>query len=246
MADTALTVITNSLQELGVYSPGEAISDADAETVLDVLNQLLDAWSIQTLSCFAVLEQSFALTVGKAAYTIGTSGGADVAQTRPVRVMEGPGTAYIQDANKQNYPVDVVTIDKWNMIGLRTATSNVPSTLFYDPEFPLGIINLFPVPNAGGYTLFFDSFLQLTQLSALSTAFSFPPGYKAAIQSNLCVWAGPFFKGAVVSADIKMRARQTLRWLKRANKRTPIGIFDTYIISRANPTYNIYTDNRGV
>ena len=246
MADTALTVVTNALQEIGAYSPGEPILDADAQTALDVLNQMLDAWSLQSLACFAVLEQSFALTVAKAAYTIGTSGGADVNKTRPIRVIEGPGAAYVQDANKQNYPVEVVTIDKWNLIGLRTSTSNVPSTLFYDPQFPLGTINLFPVPNAGGHTLFFDSFLQLTQLAALATTFSFPPGYKAAIQSNLAVWSGPFFKNALVSEDVKRRARQTFRWLKRANKRTPIGIFDTYIISRASPTYNVYTDSRGV
>lgn len=244
MADTVRDIVTLSLTELGVYSPGDSIDDSDAETGLDVLNQLLDHWSTMSLACFAVLEQSFVLQVGKASYTIGTSGGADLNVTRPVRLIEGSGAAYLQDANKNNYPVDVVTRDKWNLIGLRTATSDVPDTIFYDPQFPLGVINVFPQPLVAN-TMFFDSFQQLGSLADLNAAFSFPPGYKAAIQSNLSVWLGPWFKNAVVSTDVKMRASKTLKAIKRANRRTPIGVYDNYIVSRAQPTYNIFTDSRG-
>ena len=114
--------------------------------------------------------------------------------------------------------------------------------IFYDPQFPLGIVNVLGVPNSAGYTLFFDSYLQLTQFATLDTAFSLPPGYKAFIQSNIAVWMGPFFKNAVVSADVKMRAKETKRVVKRMNKRTAIAQFDNYLVSRPSGTYNIFTD----
>jgi hypothetical protein len=42
--------------------------------------------------------------------------------------------------------MEVVPRDKWNQIGNRssTITSQIPSVLFYDPQFPLGVINVFP------------------------------------------------------------------------------------------------------
>lgn len=245
MSDTALSIITTSLQEIGAYSPGDTIDDSDAELALDLLNQMLEYWSTESLSCFAILEQNFPLVVAKQQYTIGTTGTPDVTATRPVRLIQGPGAAYAKDAGGQRYEVEVMERDRWNLIGFLGATSNVPSTIFYDPQFPLGVLNVFPIPNAAGMTLYFDSFQQLTALANLATAFSFPPGYKPTVQSNLSVWLGPFFKNATVSADVKRRARITLMALKRANRRTPIGQLDSAVISRAQPTYNIFTDSRG-
>jgi hypothetical protein len=93
--------------------------------------------------------------------------------------------------------------------------------------------------------MFFDSFLQLGSLASLATAFSFPPGYKAAFQSNLAVWIAPFFKNADVPARIARLAERTFKAIKRTNRRTPQAVLDTYLISRPQPTYNVFTDSRG-
>ena len=239
---TVRDVVQSSLEEIGAYAPGETVTDADAERALDQLNKMLDLWSNESLACYAILEQTVTLTIGVASYTIGSGGAINL--TRPLRILEGPGAAYIKDTNNNRYAVDVVPRDVWNQIGLLTATSNIPHTLFYDPQFPLGVINIFPVP-LSAFGLYWDSYQQLARLATLDTAISFPPGYETAIQDNLAVRCGPFFKNAVVSTDAEQLAIQAKRSIKPANRRTNIAVYDKEIVSRASPTYNIFRDKSG-
>jgi hypothetical protein len=240
---SAAAIIDSALEMIGAYAPGEPRSSADTTRALDQLNKMLDTWSNESLMAFTILEQSFALQAGKTAYTIGTSGGADVALTRPLRVIEGPGAAYLQDAGANNYAVRVVPRDMWNQIGNRGATtvSNVPDTMFYDPQFPLGVVNVWPAPTST-YRLYFDSYQQLGNLSNLTSNIVLPPGYEAAIQANLAVWLGPFFKSAAVPDDVKALARETKKIVKRTNRRTNLAQFDPMTSSRG--TYDIYTDSQ--
>lgn len=231
------------VEEIGVYGPGKAVSDADAERVVDQLKKMLDYWSTMTLSCFAILEQSKILVPGTRSYTIGAGG--DINATRPLRIIDGPGAAYLLDSNNVRYPVNVVTQAEWNQISQLTNTSQIPSVLFYDPQYPLGIINVYPTPLIN-YTMYWDSYLQLNAGATLTldSSISFPPGYEGGIQHNLAVWCGPFFKNALVSQDVKDLAFHTLKAIKRTNKRSNQAQFDREIVSRATPTFNIYRDNR--
>ena len=239
---TAGSLILSAYQMIGYYSPNETMSAADSSLGLDQLNKLLDSWSNETLTCYTITEQSTPLTIGKTSYTIGTSGTPDINATRPIRIIEGPGVAYIQDSNLNNYPVDVVTRDRWNQIANRgsTITSNIPNMLFYDPKFPLGVINIWPSPNLT-YTLFFDSYLQLGQLSSLTTSLSLPPGYELALQSSLAILLAPFVKNAMVSQDIKDIARVSKANIKRSNKRSTTANFDSEITASGKASYNIYS-----
>ncbi|MDE2439731.1 MAG: hypothetical protein KGP14_01810 [Betaproteobacteria bacterium] len=238
---TARDLIQASLEQLGVYSSGETVSDADIERGLWVLNGMLDAWSIESLMCFAILEQSGALVPGKTAYTIGTGGNFNM--SRPQDIIEGYGAAYLQDALGNNFPVNVVQKDQWNGIGNRTTTSNIPDTLFYDSQMPLGIINIFPTPLLN-YTLFWDSYTPLTQFANLSTVMNFPPGYQDAIQFNLTVRMKPYFNGAQLDPDIKELARETKGNIKRANIKPVEAVYANEIVAKGAGSYNIYRDNR--
>ena len=59
---TAQDIITDSLNILGVYAAGETISDADLEQAFTRLNDMLDSWSNESLTCFAILELSSRVT----------------------------------------------------------------------------------------------------------------------------------------------------------------------------------------
>lgn len=241
---TALDLITDSLQLLQVYAPGEIISDADAERMLDCLNSMLDNWSNLTLACFSILEQSLVLVGGQQQYTVGPGG--YVNGPRPLKILDGPGTAYVQDFNGNNYDVTVVARDQWNLYGNRSEliTSDFPDTLFYDPQFPLGIINLMPVPTIN-YTLFFDSYSQLAELSDLNTALSLPPGYKRAIVTNLAVSAKPYFKTTQIDPLVVQEAMRTFGDIKRTNMRPNVAIMEPELVSKAQISYNPYTDKIG-
>lgn len=242
MATSALVLLQAILEKLRVYSAGQPINAADSARGLEQLNRMLDRWSNQSLTCFANVEQPIPLVALKGQYTIGTSGGADVNLTRPLAIKTGYGGAYLVDSNQYRYPVEVVEQDRWNQIGTLTINAQIPSAIFYDPQFPLGIVNVYPLPLLA-YTLYIDSRLPFTQFASLTSSVTLPPGYEAAIENNGCVELKPFFKGAQLDPDIKELARESLADIKRTNMRDIVAQFDDAIVSHAAPTYNIYNDN---
>jgi hypothetical protein len=207
---------------------------------------MLDSWANETLICFALLEQSFVIQPNKSVYTIGTTGGADLPILRPIRINEGPGAAYFQDSNLNNYFCDVVTRVAWNQIGSRSIGANIPSQLFYDPQFPLGVFNLFPIPNGGlQLTCFFDSYQPISQFTGLTQAVTFPPGYSLAIKKNFALFAAPYFKpdGWTPSPELKQQAMDAKAAIKRSNTRNNTIVYDPELSSRASATYNVYRDS---
>lgn len=243
---SALDIIKDSLCLLQVYAPSETLTDPDAQQGLNTLNDMLDDWSNQSLATYAILEQSAPLVPGQQSYTIGLVGTPDFNMTRPLKILDGPGTAYVQDPNGNNYPMSVVPRDKWNMYGNRSEliTSNYPDTMFYDPQYPLGVINVLPVPTIA-YMMFWDSYLQLADLPALTTAFSLPPGYKRAVITNLAVCLKPYFKSAQIDPLIILEAKERLGNVKRTNGRPNVAIMDPELVSRSQISYNPYTDRQG-
>jgi hypothetical protein len=239
---SALTIITQALRKMGVYAPSETITDSDAQQGLESLNDMLDGWSNDSLSCFAVLEQSFNLLPGVSSYTIGPGG--DVDKVRPLKIMFGTGTAYLLDMNNDKYPVEVITRDKFNLVSQPNVNSDLPSFIFYDPQFPLGIINVYPAPNIG-YPLFFDSYQQLGAFTSLSTLLSLPPGYKKALQDNLVIDLWPFFKAdaAQIPGNLERDAARSLMKVKRTNIRPSSSVYDPEIIAKARGSFNIFTNN---
>lgn len=237
----ALDIITDALQRLGVYDPSQPLNSEDVALGLSVLNDLLDSLSTENLICYANLEQSFALTVGVAQYQIGGGSGPASGLVRPLDIPPGRGSAYIQDANQNNFPVDIVTQDQWNMIGLRTITSNIPDTIFYDPQYPVGIINVFPIPNIS-YTLVFDCKLLLADLANMNSSVVLPPGYNRFLKTNLAVELHPYYSDQQLNPLILAAAMESKGNIKRSNLKEVVADYDPEIVSRGTPTYNIYRD----
>lgn len=243
MASTAGQLIQSALERIGAYAPGQSMNAADSARGLDQLNKLLDSLSNESLNCFAISEVSFIMTPGKTSYTIGTTGTPDISSVRPLRLREGDGSAYAQDSNGNNYPMTVVPQSRWNVIGNRTSLtqSNIPSILFYDPQFPLGVINIWPSPTIG-YRVYFDSLLQLADMSVLTQVFSLPPGYELMLETNLSEQLWPFFKNTPVSPDIRRSAMISKRNVKRTNQRNDQMGIDSMLVSNIGG-YNVYTDS---
>ena len=203
----------------------------------------MDSWSNERLMSYEIAETSFPLQVGVNQYTIGTGG--TINTTRPDDILQ----AYVQDTGNNNYGLRIVPRDKWNQIGNRgsTITSQIPNTLFYDPQYPLGVINIFPYPLVA-YTVFLDMSLQQSQFSGLTTALSLPPGYEMAIVLNLAVNLSnvsgiPVPPPSPGGKSLFMRADEAKGNIKRTNLPEIIADYDNAIVSHANATYNIYSDS---
>lgn len=245
MTTTAAGIIANAFQRIQVYAPGEDLRAADQAVGLSSLNEMLDSWSNMNLACFAILEQSAPLVVGQASYLIGI-GAPDFNMVRPISILTDPGTAYVQDPNGNNYNMEVVPRDKWNLYSNRSSiiTSNFPNILFYDPQMPFGVINITPYPNIA-YTMFWDSMAQLGDLSTLSVPLNFPPGYELAIATNLALLLAPYYPDAAVGPLLVKQAAESLGTIKRANIRENYALYDQEIVARGSLQYNPYSDSVG-
>jgi hypothetical protein len=205
---------------------------------------MLDSWSTENMTCFATLEQQITLRPGVAQYTIGPGGTIDTSTTgqRPIKLIGGPGSAYVQDNNGNNYPVSVVDRAQWNQIGNRIVTnSNFPDTLFYDPQFPTAFVNVFPVPNQA-YVMYFDSYSQLLRFPSIDMDINLPPGYAKALQHNLAIELGPIYPTATLAKTTSDLARVAKANIKRANGDVMLASFDPELTPNAPGSYNIYLD----
>jgi hypothetical protein len=238
---TARYFIQDALEILQLYAPGEDASGADMARGLSVLNAMIDSWSNESLTCYAWKTNSFLLQPGIGQYTIGPGG--VINDIRPLRVSDDAGSAYLLDVNNNRYPMDVLDQMAWNLRVTAVINSNLPDTLLYDPQYPLGIINIWPTPNRA-YTCFFSSYLQLTEFAALDTPVTFPPGYNRPISTNLALSLKPYFRTAQIDPLVVEEARQTKGNIKRTNMRAQRAVYDPELIARGSSTYNIYT-NRG-
>lgn len=241
---TLAQVLTRAGQALKYIGRGETMAAADATDAMNAFNDMLDSWSTENLLSYVVLERSFTLQVNKASYTIGTSGTPDVNATRPFDIIQ----AYVQDSGNNNYLMDIKTRDWWNQIGNRgsTITSQIPDTLFYDPQYPNGVINIFPTPLIA-YTLFYDSTQDQVDPSTLTTTISMPSGYIRAYILNtaleMMAYGFPCLLDEKELANLKETAKEAKGNIKRMNIKDVIAQYDGSIVSRSYASYNIYRDN---
>ena len=237
---TAADIVQDALELLGIYSPGETATAPDLARGFSTLNAMLDSWSNEALSTFAYLTQQFTLSPGQSVYTIGPGGNIDA--PRPLRLSDAAGSAYLLDQNANRYPLDVVDQQTWNLRTTSAVSSNLPDTLFYDPQMPLGLINIWPIPNIG-YTAYFMAFAQLTFFASLIAPMVLPPGYYWALATNLAVVLKPYFKDAMLDPVLIAQAMESKGNVKRTNLRRAVAVYDPELIARGRSTYNIYRDS---
>lgn len=237
---TASDIITRAARSLGYLGRTEVLSAADANDGLIAFNSMLDSWSNEFLMSYISLERSFTLQINKQSYTMGTGG--DVVITRPLDIVR----AFIRDSNNLDYPLRPVNRAYWNDIGDKGITSQIPDTYFYDPQYPLGVFNIFPKPLLA-YTIFFDSTQDQVDFSSLTTALSMPIGYELAYVTNLALQmmsAGfPCLLDEKGMQVLVANAQASKANVKRTNMKEVVADMDPAIVSRSNATYNIYSDN---
>jgi hypothetical protein len=237
VSTAAIDLITTALQEIGAYGAGDgAISASDSALCLRRLNAMMDSWSNETQACFCNLEQSVALVPGQMVYEIGP-GAPDINGVRPIKIDQ----AYITDSTGNIFTLKCMSQFEWNQIGQRNVTSDVANVLFYDPQMPIGLINLYGIPADIGYTLTVDSYAQLQEFPSLTTQLNLPPGYELAISLNLALEIADSF-GMTPSANLERRAAKAIGNVKRANKKLVRTSYDPEIVSQSSGSYNIWRD----
>lgn len=208
MATVIQDLIKGSLRLIGAVDPGQNMEAQDAADGLEALNQLLDALALEKLAMVGLEQKSIAAT-GAQSYTVGPSG--DISMTkRPVRLENA---TWRDVPGKLDIPATLITEDDWLAIPVKGVAGAPMAAVFYDPQFPLGVLNVYPQPTSG--TLLFSFWTQISQVS-LNTAISFPQGMERFLRYALAVELAPEF-GKPVDAWLVEQAREAKAKIKQAN-----------------------------
>ena len=174
---TAKELIPATLKLIGVVGVGVKPSAPLLFDTLAAMNSMLDSWSSAPQSIFFATREEFTLAASKVSYTIGSGG--DLDTTRPQQVMD----SYIT-INETDFIVKRRGRDQYDRVTTKT-TEGRPSNFYYEPEFPLGVLKFYPVPDENhSFTL-----ISLKPFSTyeINDVMTLPPGYERAIKYNLAL-----------------------------------------------------------
>lgn len=211
---SASDIITDALQKLGVYAPGEQLSDADLSRGFITLNDMIDQWSNEFVFIYTLTPLALSLLVGANAYTIGGQGQSITSQ-RPSRIVYGPGEASVVISGTTT-PVNVVSALEWQAIQSINAGDGTPDTLWYDPQYPVGVLNVAPNPTAVGVLTFY-TFVPFTAFADTSTKYDLAQGTDDALKTNLAVSLKPYFSSATVDPVVVSRAETSKYFIRISN-----------------------------
>ena len=221
MAIIASDLIASSLRLLGAIAAGETPTADEANDALQTLNELLDTWALSNLMVYRNENDAVALVPGQQSYTIGPGGTFNLA--RPVSI----GQAFVTYQGVDFMLRPILTTDEWNRIALKGQQQPIPTHLYYVATYPLGVVNLWPVPSQA-LTLTLSLNMQFSQLTSVTQSLSYPPGYQKLLRYALAVELAPEYGIAPPPAVIATLA-QTTAEVKQANRQQPVMRFDEAI-----------------
>jgi hypothetical protein len=213
---TALDLIKLAQKMAGMLAVGQTPLAEDSNDALLLLNSMLASWT-QNRWLVYHLNDVFVPATGAISYTVGPAGDFNI--VRPdriesiyVRLQRGVGTSI-------DYPLQQIeTYEEYADIGYKSLRS-FPSIAFYDSDFPLGKLYIWPIPNPQ-----FDIHMLVKEILphdlALTDQIMLPPEYHEAILYNLCGRICLLYQLQVEPGVVAL-ARAALNTIKVANHRVP-------------------------
>ncbi len=236
---TPVDLINLALKQVGVLGVGQTASAEDINDAFRMLNMLLAQWSVKRNVVHQISDLSV-LSTGAQSYTVGPGGNFNA--PRPAKIL----SAYYRQlsvpgglANAVDTPVDLLqSMSDYSRIATK-AISSLPSMAYYDPQYPLGILRMWPVPVAG-YELHILALMPLDKFVTPFDDINLPPEYEEALMYNLAGRLYPMY-GMAPSQVIVGLAAASLQTLRMAN--IQIGKLRMPGALVGGDRYNVYTDS---
>ncbi len=202
---TVRDLLTRSLRIATVLGGADQISADDAADALLSLNQMLDAWQAERLYAYTIDTQTLALTAGVTSYTIGPAGNINLA-LRPPKIE----WAFTRDSQNFDRALQMVPREVYQSIALKSLGNTFPTLLFYEPQFPVGQLYLWPAPPAS-LTLYLGTWEVLTEYADLNATVALPPGFEDAIVYSMAERMAPEYGEPADPAVQRMAAMARAR-----------------------------------
>jgi len=296
----AIDIISRALKDIGALEAGETPTPESAQDAFDMLQDMLDQWSNESMMVFYKNEIIFPLISGQTQYTIGPggqigaiftgsisgniltitsiqSGGISIGMTlsgsgitngtKIQQMLTGAGgnineagtyllnisysapissetinayyyrplainSCFVRINTYSNgqpitnggldYPVSVLNIEQYEMIGLKTLNGPWPKALYYEPTETLGNLYVWPNPSQGEMHIFVDQLFQ--QFTSINDNIALPQGYTMAMRWCLAERLMPMYgKASQTQIGMIMKyAAQAKATVKRTNMKPPM------------------------
>ena len=115
-------------------------------------------------------------------------------------------------------PLTMLTESAWAAIAIKDLTATRPTSWYYNPTFPSGALNLWPIPTQSNLRGVIYVPTQLSTFASLSDTVSLPPGYERMFVKNLALELLPSY-GRQPSPALVQQASESKATVKRANRR---------------------------
>ena len=121
-----------------------------------------------------------------------------------------------------DYPVAVLNLEEYEMIGLKTLSGPWPKALYYQPSEVLGNVYVWPNPSQGEMHIFANTLFQ--SYNSLYDQILLPQGYTNALRWCLAERLMPMYGKAsqIQIAMIQQYAAQAKATVKRTNMKPPM------------------------
>jgi hypothetical protein len=184
--DNCLQLLTNALIDAGVVGIDEAIEQPILNRALTQVNWLLAQWARKRWLVYRIQDYSVVAT-GANSYTVGNGQNINI-NPRPDR-LEYAFLRFLNSPPGNNLNVDIpLDIIQSHEDYSRITVKNIgtlPWRIFYDPEWPVGILLPWPVPQSGLYEIHVGFKVVLPRFQSLQQQINFPPEYESAL--NWCL-----------------------------------------------------------
>lgn len=210
IAGTTLTVTAIAS---GALSVGQTISGVAAGTTITGMGTGRGGNTIDALGTY---QLSVSQTVA--------SGTLTSYAVRPLRINSAFTRIVTAASGTLDYPMAVMNIENFELIGQKTLSGPWPRALYYQPTMPLGMLNYWPDPTSGEVHLFCDTVL--SRFQTINDTITLPPGYESAMRWGLAEFLMPAYPVAAgqsgeIRALVPAYAAQGRGMLKRTNMQPP-------------------------
>lgn len=231
-----------SLTDLGVCGVGRTPSAYQMARSFTKFSVMLDTFIAVRLMIARLKRSVYNVTIGADTYTIGTGGTWNGFRPEDIERM---GFIYASSSPSQELPIHVDTDEEWADTSVKALTGTIPTNAWYDRDYPLGIIHLWPVPQQTGQVAIYVP-TPITSPVTIDDDLSVPPGYLSMYNTNLNLAIAPMFRRPI-DEDMRRAANNSLKIVATANTKASRLVIPEAAKSGRFRTgrYNIITDTYG-
>lgn len=235
---TPAEMIALALVDAGIYGQSQTASAEDTNNAFRRLNWMISQFARKRWLVYHLIDVAFT-TTGAESYTVGSGGNFNT--PRPDKIESAFARQLLPGSpNQIDYPLEILqSREDYNRIRMKTLGS-WPSLVFYDSDYPLGHLYVWPVPAASQFSIHISLKQPLSQFATLTQDIDLPPEYEGALFYNLVVRLQTAFKIPLDPVAVAL-AKDGLNVLRGSNTQIPTLRMPGAVLGRGR-AYNIYSD----